>query len=171
MADQSATIIDAYVAEGARVEEDALHSMKGHFNAGARWSIVHVSLGLPAAVLAAWAGIDAFSDSQVLTSVLALASASLATTMTFLSPQQKANEHKNAGRHFNVLKNRARKFREIDAQELDCDEVRTLLDELLESRDSLNSMSPDIPRWAYEKAKKDIDRGFAQYAVDKQGDS
>jgi hypothetical protein len=49
------------------------------------------------------------------------------------------------------------------------DDLRQAIDELVDIRDSLNSMSPDIPRWAYEKAKKDIDAGYANYRADKDG--
>lgn len=158
----------AILAEAARVEEDALYSMKGHFNAGSAWAVVHLGLGLPTVILAGWAGVDAFSSSLVMTSLLALLAASLAATMTFLNPQQKSNDHKNAGRQFNVLKNRARKVREIDIYRADDDEAKKIVDEICETRDSLNSMSPDIPRWAYEKAKRDIEDGMAEYGVDKK---
>ena len=157
----------AIAKETKRIEEDALHSMKGHFNAGSRWSVIHLWIGLPAAILAAWAGIDAFGDRPVMTAILALLSASLVATMTFLGPQQRASEHKNAGREYNVLKNRARKLREIDMLGLGEDDLRQAIDELVDIRDSLNSMSPDIPSWAYEKAKKDIDAGHAEYRTDK----
>jgi len=161
-------LIAALVAEASRIEEDALHSMKGHFNAGSRWENVHLFLGIPGAVLAAWAGVDAFSDSPVMTAILALFAASLVTTITFLSPQQVAEKHQNAGKHYNVLKNRARKFREIDVLSEAESELKGMLEELMEQRDALNSMSPDIPRWAYMKAKRDIDQGTAIYQADKE---
>ncbi len=164
-------IVDAIIAESHRIEEDALHSMKGHFNAGSCWSKVHIFLGLPSAILAAWAGIEAFSDNPAFTAILALLSAALTSTITFLSPQQVADNHKNAGREYNVLKNRVRRFREIELQRLDKDAVTQAINDLAEKRDALNSMSPDIPRWAYEKAKKDIDDGMAEYRIDKENSS
>ncbi len=170
MVDES-KIVDAVIAETHRIEEDALHSMKGHFNAGVLWSKAHLFLGLPSAILAAWAGIEAFSDNPEMTAILALLAAALTSTMTFLSPQQVADNHKNSGREYNVLKNRVRRFREIELLQLDGDSITQTITELAEKRDALNSMSPDIPRWAYEKAKKDIDAGRAEYLVDKENKS
>ncbi|MBL4583622.1 MAG: SLATT domain-containing protein [Pseudomonadales bacterium] len=167
MVDKS-KIVDAVIAETYRIEEDALHSMKGHFNAGSLWSKAHLLLGLPSAVLAAWAGIEAFSDNPEMTAILALLAAALTSTMTFLSPQQVADNHKNSGREYNILKNRVRRFREIDLLQLEDDAITKTITELAGKRDALNSMSPDIPRWAYEKAKKDIDAGRADYNIDKE---
>lgn len=38
-------LISAVREESYRIEEDALHSMKGHFNVGSLWSKVHLFLG------------------------------------------------------------------------------------------------------------------------------
>ena len=151
-----------------RIEEDALHSMKGHFNAASCWAKMHLTLGLPSAVLGAWAGIEAFSDNPQLTAILALLAAALTSTMTFLQPQKVADNHNNAGRQYNVLKNKVRRFREIDSMMLSDEDLLDSISDLASERDALNSMSPNIPRWAYEKAKKDIDAGRATYAVDKE---
>lgn len=170
MVDES-KIVDAVIAETHRIEEDALHSMKGHFNAGSLWSKAHLFLGLPSAVLAAWAGIEAFSDNPEMTAILALLAAALTSTMTFLKPQAVADNHKNSGREYNALKNRVRRFREIDLLQLEVNVIKKTITELADKRDALNSMSPDIPRWAYKKAKKDIDEGRAQYSIDKEVNS
>lgn len=153
--------------EAERVEEDTLHSAKGHFNAGCFWSWIHHSLGIPTAILATWAGIEAFSDNVSLTALLAFLSAALGATNTFLNPNKKADVHRTAGRELNALKNRARYFREIEIKMLSAEDANKLLRSLCDKRDELNSISPDIPRWAYNKAKKDIDEGRAEYKVDK----
>lgn len=157
---------DAIADETHRIEEDALHSMKGHFNAGSLWGKVHLILGLPSAILAGWAGIEAFAENPQLTAILALLSAALTATVTFLKPQAVSDNHKNAGREYNKLKNKARIFREIEFPGLEEDEAKQTLKDLADQRDALNSMSPDIPRWAYSNAKKDIDEGRANYKVD-----
>ena len=172
---KKANLVSAVIEETRRIEEDSLHSMKGHLNAGSLWSWVHLFLGLPSAVLATFAGITALSGEPKITAILALLAAVLTSVMTFLKPQQVANNHNNAGREYNILKNRVRRFREIELLQLDW-EIRVhrvdnsaiirKINELAEKRDELNSMSPDIPRWAYKKAKKDIDAGMAEYQVD-----
>lgn len=159
-------IKQAIIAETHRIEEDSLHSMKGHFNAGALWAKVHLILGIPSVILAAWAGIEAFADDPALTATLALLSASLTATITFLHPQQTADNHKSSGREYNCLKNQTRRFREVELLILDAQNQTDRLNELAKRRDELNSISPDIPRRAYEKAKKDIDAGRATYQVD-----
>jgi len=157
---------NAIADETNRIEEDALHSMKGHFNAGSIWGKVHLILGLPSAILAAWAGIEAFSENSQLTAILALFSAALTATVTFLKPQAISDNHRNAGREYNKLKNKARRFREIDLPDLEEEDAKQSLSDLADQRDALNSMSLDISRWAYNKAKKDIDEGRANYKVD-----
>lgn len=78
------TIKKAIADETNRIEEDALHSMKGHFNAGSRWERAHLVLGVPSVILAASAGIDALSDSPELTAFLAFSAAALTATITFI---------------------------------------------------------------------------------------
>lgn len=165
---QEEHIKHAIITEAHRIEEDSLHSMKGHFNAGALWAKVHLILGIPSVVLAAWAGLEAFADNPAWTATLALLSASLTATITFLHPQQTADNYKNAGREYNRLKNQSRRFREIEVLAAGDQSLVNRLTELAKQRDELNSSSPDIPRWAYEKAKKDIDTGRATYRVDKR---
>lgn len=159
---------NAVINEAHRIEEDATHSMKGHFNAGSCWARVHLYLGLPSAILAGWAGVEAFSSNPAFTAILALLSAALTSTITFLSPQKIADSHKTVGREYNILKNDVRRFREIDFLLLDDDAMTQAISELADKRDALNSMSPAIPRWAYEKAKRDIDSGRATYEIDKE---
>lgn len=159
-------LTDVIVKEAHRIEEDSLYSMKGHFNAGNLWARIHLIIGLPSAILASWAGIEAFSNDPVKTAILALLSAALTATNTFLSPQTIADNHRNAGREYNKLRNRTRLFREIDLSRLDDGTSTQTIVELAGQRDSLNSMSPDIPRWAYHRAIKDIDEGKAKYKID-----
>ena len=161
-------LTEALIKECERIEEDCLHSMKGHFNAGSRWNKVHLWMGIPSAVLAAWAGIEAFNDNPSLTATLALLSAALTATITFLSPQEVSNNHTKAGKEYNVVRNKTRRVRGIDALTVSPEDLKIRVDELADKKDSLNSMSPSIPRWAYEKAKKDIDKGLADYQVDKE---
>lgn len=154
--------------EASRIEEDSLHSCKGHFNAGSVWSAVHHCLGIPTAILAAWAGMEAFSNNPQLTAILAITAAGLSATSTFLNPSEKATSHRNAGREFNALNNKARRFREITLLQTQQDSASEELESLATARDQLNSISPDIPGWAYNKALKGIAKGQATYAVDKE---
>ena len=154
--------------ECQRIEEDSLHSFKGHYNAAEFWSQLNLLLGLPSAVLGAIAGGTSAADgSQAAVTGAALLASALVTCMTFLKPGEKADAHKNAGNLYQALRNKTRIFREIDLNEDNAmNELRKKLSDLAERRDELNTTMPTIPRRAYEKAKKDIDSGRATYLVD-----
>ena len=153
--------------EAQRVEEDALYSAKGHFEAARRWNQVHFWIGLPAAVMSAGAGVSALSDEGLLAGVLALFVAALTATATFLNPSNRSTMHHQAGTQFNGVRNRARFFREIELGlgRTDAD-LALSLRELTKERDDLNVSSPQIPRWAFEKARRAIEAGEATYLVD-----
>ena len=162
-------LVIAVIKETRRIEEDSIYSMKGHFNAGDRWSQIHLFLGLFCTAFATGAGIWRvfFAYPEVIT-ILAFLAAASATVMTFLHTQQIADNHNNAGSKYNILKNRVRRFREIELSRLDDEAIVQKIEELAEKRDELNSTSPSIPRWAYEKAKKDIDDGRHKYLADEK---
>ena len=156
--------------EAKRVEEDSLYSAKGQFVAASHWTRVHLWLGIPSAVLAAVAGVSAlpqFDYNNIIAGVLAIIVATLTAITTFLNPNEKANSHLNAGNKYNSLGNEARIFFDIDCYQENSDaELTKQLKVLAKLRDELNQSSPQIPRWAYEKARKGIEEGEAEYKVD-----
>jgi len=163
-----ADLITKLIAEARRIEEDAEHSAKGHFNAADRWGRYHLRIGLPAAVLAAIAGGSAFSGCPVVTSALAILSTALITVLTFLKPSEHSANHKAVADQYLKLRNRARMFREFELSGyVELDVAKARLVELADTRDELNQASPGIPRQDYEKAKVDIDEGRSQYQVDR----
>lgn len=155
------------IAEARRIEEDAEHSAKGHYNAGNRWSRYHLYIGLPAALISAIAGAAAFKNFPELAGGLALLVTALTTVLTFLKPSEHAEMHKAAAGQYHTLRNQARIFREIElADEMESDAAKMRLLELARTRDELNATSPGVPRCDYDKAKKDIDTGRSRYQVD-----
>lgn len=161
-------LIQKLVVECFRIEEDAEHSSKGHYNAGDRWGRYHLSLGLPAAIVAAIAGAAAFKDCPELAGSLAMISTALTTVLTFLKPSERSEMHKSAGSKYHALRDQTRIFREIELSDgLDAGTAKKRLLELASNREELNAASPGIPRRDYEKAKKDIDEGRSSYQVDK----
>lgn len=160
-------LIQKLVAECRRIEEDAEHSSKGHYNAGDRWGRYHLFIGLPAAIVAAIAGAAAFKDCPELAGSLALVSTALTTVLTFLKPSERAEMHKSVGSQYHALRNQTRIFREIELSDgLDAETAKGRLLELARIRDELNAASPGIPRRDYEKATQDIDAGRSRYRVD-----
>jgi hypothetical protein len=159
-------IVAALAAEAHRIEEDTLHSFKGQYNTANMWSVINNSIGIPTTITAGLASIDAFSQSPQYSGYLLLGTTVLAATQTFLNPAEKAAKHKSAGGEYQALRNRARRFHEIDLHMLKPEELRQKLEKLTEKRDELNRISPAIPRWAYWRAKKDVDNGLSDYRVD-----
>jgi hypothetical protein len=104
---------NAIAAECERIEEDAEHSGKAHFNAAASWARVHLWLGLPTAVLAAIAGVSAFKQHPELAGVLAILVAAITAATTFLNPSGRASAHQTAGNQFLTLRNQTRVFRTV----------------------------------------------------------
>ena len=100
--------------EAERIEEDSIHSAKGHFNASDIWRCRHYWLGIPATILGALAGAAIVKDWTVLASLLSLAATILTALVTFLKPTERASEHKTVGDQYLALKNDARVFREIE---------------------------------------------------------
>jgi hypothetical protein len=102
----------AIQAELQRIEEDCIHSGKGHFNAGDRWARYHYWLGIPSVVLSALAGAAFFKDYGSIAGVMSSIVAILTSLMTFLKPSERA-AHKGSGDQCLTLRNDARVFREI----------------------------------------------------------
>lgn len=165
-------IKDNILKEAKRIEEDCLYSAKGQFIAANFWMNFHLWIGVPTAILAAIAGASAlskFDNNYYIAGILAIIVAALTAVATFLNPNEKANAHRNAGNKYNSLRNNTRIFCDIDSQGDDSSqELSKDLKEFAKQRDELNQNSPQIPRWAYKKAKKRIEKGEADYNIDKK---
>lgn len=164
------TIEERITEEAKRIGEDSLYSAKGHFYAGQHWVNIHLWIGVPATILAAIAGASALSQfdyHNVVTGVLSIMVAALTAVATFLNPNEKASMHQVAGNSYNSLRNRARIFREIEMGNIADDKLLVKeLKDLNSERDKLNKESPQIPKWAYKKARRSIEEGEASYRVD-----
>lgn len=159
------------IKEARRIEEDSLYSAKGHFVAANFWSNFHLWIGVPTTILAAIAGVSAlsqFDNHNIIAGFLAIIVAALTAVTTFLNPNERANSHLNAGNKYNSLRNEARIFCEIDScgENNSIQEITKQLKELAKQRDELNQNSPQIPRWAFKRARKGIGEGEAAYKID-----
>lgn len=165
-------IKEKIIKEAKRVEEDSLYSAKGHFAVANFWTNVHFGIGVPSAILAGIAGalaLSQFEHHHIIVGILAITVATLTAVTTFLNLNEKANSHQNAGNKYNSLRNKARVFFKIDCyRENSNEELTKRLNELVKQRDELNQNSPQIPRWAYKKARKGIEEGEAEYKVDEK---
>lgn len=141
--------------------------VKGHFEAARAWGNLHLWLGIPAAVLAAIASGSAFAQDVVIAGSLALLASVLTAISTFLNPSEKSQMHHQAGVKHNSLRNRARIFRELDLKsDAKEDDLLVLLKTMAEERDSLNMSNPQIPKFAFMRARCGIESGEAVYKID-----
>lgn len=163
-------IIKACEAEAKRIEEDAEHSFKGHYNSSTLWTKAHYFIGIPLVIFSAWAGADALSSNPNFSGFLALLSAALASAQTFINPAEKSEKHKNAGDDYLALRNDTRLFRENLLKSMTENEAQKTLLDFSQKRNDLARMSPVIPRCRYLLAKKDIDEGLAKYRADERTD-
>lgn len=154
--------------EAKRIEEDSIYSSKGHYEAARRWRHIYLWLGIPTAVIAGISGVSAFEECTFIAGVSAIVAAALAAVSTFLNPSEKSQAHYTAGFKFTSLKNKSRIFCEIELLDKDNNNKKEQLLKLSSERDSINEVSPQIPRWAFEKARRGIESGESQYVIDQK---
>jgi hypothetical protein len=156
------------VAEAKRLEEDSLHSAKGHFAAAEGWTSAHYWVGLPIAILSGISGVLALAKHPIVGGTIAVGVAILTAVATFFNPSKRSGSHLVAGNAYKRIQNRSRRFYNIDAAgATDAESLKMILDSLATELDDLNEQSPKIPRWAYKRALAAIATGEASYAVDK----
>ena len=159
------------IKEAKRIEESLLYSSKGHFAAAHFWSRFHLWVGIPMVVLAALAGAAAFRSFDtdgIGAGICSLVVVVLSSVMTFLNPNEKASAHLNAGNSYDALMNKVRLFWSIDCWRPEIDDVVSKrVAHLSDQKDKLNQNCPQIPSWAYKRAKQGIEAGEGDYRIDK----
>jgi hypothetical protein len=164
------------IDEAKRLEESSLNSMKGHHNAASGWRRWNYILGFPSVVISGLVGATAFTKIAeqepavgIVAGGFAIAVAILTGITTFLNPNEKENAHLTAAHAYDKINNDARFFHSIVCWQGESDEGLTnKLRALIDEKDKLNAKSPQIPKRAYEKAKKGIEAGEADFKVDRQ---
>ncbi len=157
------------VAEAQRIEESAMYSSKGHFAASYLWSKFHLGIGLPMVIISVIAGASLLEAHKTIAGILSIIVAVLSGMMTFLNPNERSSKHFSAGNHYDSLQTKTRIFRTIDCPRENSDQVLTeKLSVFTDQREKLKQSSPQIPYWAYKIAKRGIEAGEAEYAVDKK---
>jgi hypothetical protein len=148
-------IITELCNEAARLQEDVLWSEKAHFAMATVWRRAHYWLGIPSALLAAFAGVSALKLSPELAAVLAALSVLLTSLLTFLQPEKRATEHHQTGIAYSDLRGKLRRLRLIEA--LDATKTEELKQELSEyaaTKTEIMKSAPHIVGMAYRLAKK-----------------
>ncbi|ERT03694.1 hypothetical protein M595_2161 [Lyngbya aestuarii BL J] len=136
---------------------------RAHVLVSIRWSNTHLYIGIPSTVFAALAGVQAISElgqtgsnsGKIIQIILSVLVAGLAPLLTFLNPNERANNNQTASRVYEQIGDR------YDAFLLRClVERRSLtqeLDELVQLNLSYSEEKkalPLTPEWAFQQAKR-----------------
>jgi hypothetical protein len=167
-----AQIID----EAKRLEETTLYSFTGHHHAAAGWAKGHLWLGLPTAILSTIVGAATFSqyakqypEVAFIAGCISKSVAVLSGVTTFLNPNKCEVAHLAAAHGFDKINNDARVFWSVACWLEESETILTVkLRELIDRKNELNGKSPRVPDWAYQKAKKGILAGEADFKVDQK---
>lgn len=90
--------------EAERLDEDALYSSKGHFNAEDIWVRCNYWLGVPATILGAVAGATLIKSQPEWATAFTVLASLLTGLITFLKPNERATLHRAvAGRFSSVF--------------------------------------------------------------------
>ena len=155
-------------AEVARVHESAVFSAQGQFEAAKAWRTLHWTLGVLTAGLSTLAAVLTFAtDAQVASGILAVVAAIAAALLTSSRPDKLAERAVARGNDYTTLRNDARRVLHVQVPSDEISVLREALDGLAERASDLDHTSDPIPRFAYNKAKRNIDRdGGQQFEVD-----
>jgi hypothetical protein len=161
--------------EAERLVEDSNFTARGNLHAGREWTGVNTWLGLPAeisaAVLAGGAGLTALLDGNpCITAGLAFIAAALGAARVFLKPSEKAAGYSHKGTRMIGIRNQARIFRDIDLNTtMTGEQLAARIKELRREYDELLSVEPTVIHDRhYQAAKRGIEAGESEYAVDKK---
>jgi len=162
-------IKEKIIKEASRIEEDTLYSAKGHFYAGQCWVNTNLWLGGVSAVFSAIAGTSALSKfdyHNIVAGILAIVVAAITAIIMFINPNERASIHQKAGNKYNALRNDSRIFYDIELNNISEQEAIEGLKKINDKRNKLNLESPQIPKWAFKKARRGIKEGEANYKID-----
>ena len=167
---QEVAVTNRIQEELSRLEESAKYSAQGQFEMAKRWRLVHTLLGVATAVITAIAASLTFAGNHlaVLAGVLGMTGAVGAAVLTALSPQGRAERAQTSANGYLSIQTAARQVRLIDSQSESREQLRRSLARLTKRRDEVNEAAAPISRWAYEKAKSNIDGGGQTYQADSE---
>lgn len=158
----------AIQSEVARVHESAVFSAQGHFEAAKAWRALHWTLGVLTAALSTLAVVLTFAaDAQVASGILAVVAAIAAAVLTSSRPDHLAERALARGNDYTTLRNDARRVLHVQVPNDEVGVLREALDGLAGRASDLDHTSDPIPRFAYNRAKRNIERdGGQQFEVD-----
>ncbi|GAA4916941.1 SLATT domain-containing protein [Nesterenkonia rhizosphaerae] len=145
-------------AEASRIHESAVFSAQGQFEAAKRWRLVHWCLAVLAAGLSSATAVITFADgAQAWSAVFAVLAAISTTVLASARPDRLAERAQAAGTGYTTLRNDAQRFQGITVPQGDPQDLASELNALADRAAALDRSADLIPRWAYDRAKKNIE--------------
>lgn len=165
---QSPDLRAAIDAEAQRLQESAMYSAQGQFEASKVWRVWNWLLGGLTGAASGLAGVLTFAtdELQVLSGCLALAAAVTAAADTTTKPDKRAERAHASANEYLSIQAATRKFQLLDVPTRELHELRQMLDDFSARADAVNKASDPIPGFAYRKAGRNISKGGQSYAVD-----
>ncbi len=155
---------DELIKEACRIEECCEYSAKSHYNTSKEWNIRNVCLSIPIAIIAA---IVAFVPEEY-KSIPSIITAILAAIQVCIKPTDCSKVHKMAGDGYLELKNKVRRFRNIEIELYTDEESVRELNKLASILDGYNSVNPQPSTSGYQLARKGVQNGESDYKIDKK---
>lgn len=149
-------------AEKTSASNFAVAQRWGRWNGGLGLGVVILSasvsaLGAASASKSVVAEPDLQSQLILLSTIISSVAAVLGSILTFLKPSELAAHYREFGNKQKALCNRLRVYHTVSiAFTADPDQRHNALRDFLTEKDALNSDNPEIPRWAFTQASKDI---------------
>ena len=159
-------LADALRAELAHMTSDLVHTEKAHFAAAQKHLRLHRVLGLVATAAGALAAAAVVSDAnQTLAALLALLASLSSGVVTFVKPQEKAQQHLDAGRDLGALRVQVRQTHDLDLlanSPKALDAAREAAGRYAAQKAAVDRTAPAITDAAYRAGKTKIDAGEFQ---------
>ena len=159
-------LADALRAELAHMTSDLVHTEKAHFAAAQKHLRLHRVLGLVATAAGALAAAAVVSDAnQTLAALLALLASLSSGVVTFVMPQEKAQQHLDAGRDLGALRVQVRQTHDLDLLANSTEALaaaRQTASRYAAQKAAVDRTAPAITDAAYRAGKSKIDAGEFQ---------
>lgn len=154
-------------AERSRIEESAKYSAEGQIEASKAWTRLHWIVGGGTAIASGVTAVLTFAAGglQLLAGSLAILAAIAAAVHVTLRPDKRAERTQANAARYKACQGAARRLA-IHIGTAPLDGLRTQLETLAGEIDAVNRSADPIPRFAYARAKKNIEGGSQTFEAD-----
>ncbi len=147
----------------AKISVDCLYSTKGHYAAAERWRNYYWVLSGITIILSAITTAATTYDWKTTGMIAGTLTFLVSGINTMLKPGQKQQQHFYAAGQYNQLKDEISAYRLSKLIFQSVDDFSNDYEKFIERKSALNQESPQIPTFAYQKAKKGMAAGEAKY--------